>query len=45
MIGYSRMMGDDEAGTLAALKARRCDRLDRQHMTRLIASAAFPVQQ
>src|SRR5215469_16614905 len=28
IVGYSRLMGEDEAGTLAALKARRKDILD-----------------
>jgi len=28
VVGYSRMMEADEVGTLAALKARRCDVLD-----------------
>ena len=28
VVGYSRLMGNDEAGTLAALKAHRADLFD-----------------
>jgi adenylate cyclase len=37
VVGYSRLMGQDEAGTLAALKARRKDVLE--PVVALIAAA------
>jgi class 3 adenylate cyclase len=41
VVGYSRLMGQDEEGTLAVLKARRAEVIDLAHMLEGLGKAGW----